>query len=356
MPPYPIEILNFGNPDFELHYRVINELNSLQEDFQYVLPPERYKLWAAPFERTEYGTDYIWDLLREYRQSCKGFHPFIIALVHGYLSSERLGNLFGSHKAKKEGFAVVTTYDWEEHFAPPSLAVHLAYYFIRFTMSFICPEIKSHEETRECFFDKKISKADIKLSMKSGKICDNCRSIFEKSIDGHTYNSLTKLIQFLKNKSTDEKIPLKKPSVFIGSSFEGHNIAEYIQINLERYVESTIWSQGVFGLSEGNLESLVKALPQFEYAVLVLTPDDLITKRGREGNSPRDNVIFETGLFMGALGRKRTFIVHCRDEQLELPSDLAGVIMAPFDKRADGNLQAALGPVCTKLKTAMKII
>lgn len=356
MPAYPIEILNFGEPTFKIHHSVIDELNSLQEDFQYVLPPERYRLWATPFEREEYETDYIWDRLREYRRTCKGFHPFIIAIVHRYLSSKKLGNLFGSHRAQEEGLAVVTTHDWEEHFAPPSLAVYFIYYFIRYTMSFLCPDIKVHDETRDCFFDKKISKDDIKLSMESGKICDSCRNTFEQSIDGHAYNSLLKLVQFLKDKASEKKISPKKPRVFIGSSSEGLKIAEYIQLGLEQYVESTLWSQGVFGLSKGNLENLVEALPQFDYAILVLTPDDLIRKRGQPGNSPRDNVIFETGLFMGALGREKTFMVHSRDESLELPSDLAGVSQANFAKRANGNLEAAIGPVCTQLKKAMNII
>ncbi len=56
-------------------------------------------------------------------------------------------------------------------------------------------------------------------------------------------------------------------------------------------------------------------------------------------NSPRDNVLFELGLFMGALGREHTFIVHCHDEQLDLPSDLAGVAVERFGRRRDSDRQ-----------------
>jgi hypothetical protein len=147
---------------------------------------------------------------------------------------------------------------------------------------------------------------------------------------------------------------MEKPRLFIGSSTEGKDIADMLQLGLDYDVEVTVWHQGVFGLSQGSLESLVQASRQFDFAALVLTPDDLTSKRGNNVNSPRDNVIFELGLFMGALGRDRTFIVHCRDEKLDLPSDLAGVTSATFAKRTDGNLQAALGSVCTQIKNAIK--
>lgn len=355
MSAYPIEILNFGQPDFDVHHKVVAELNSLQEDFVFVLPPERYRLWAAPFTRETYETDYIWDRLRDYRRTCKGFHPFIIAIVHGSLSSLKLGNLFGSRQVK-EGFAVITTKDWETVFAPPPLSVFLTYYFIRYTMTFICPEIKSHEETRDCFFDKKLLKTDIKLSMKSGRICDQCRSKFEDAIDGPTYESLLSLVRHLKIEAIGaSSAPLMKPRVFIGSSSEGLEIAHYLQLGMDRATECTIWSQGVFGLSMGNLENLVEVASQYDYAILVLTPDDLTTKRGVTENSPRDNILFELGFFMGALGRECTFMVHCRDDHLELPSDIAGVTQATFGRRVDGNLEAALGSVCTRLKQAMEV-
>lgn len=355
MPPFPIEIINFGQPDFKIHKDIIYELNEIQSNIVFLLPPERHKLWAAPFEREKYETKYIWGKLKDYKEKCKGFHPFILAIVHGYLSSDKLENLFGSRN-EEENFAVVTTDDWEQQFSPPSLEVYLMYYFIRYSMSFICPEIKSHEETRNCFFDKKINKLDIKLSMQSGKICDSCRKIFENSIDGHTYNSILQLVQHLKTKALGTIISPRKPKVFIGSSSEGLKIAEHIQLGLEHTVEATIWSQGVFGLSKGNLENLVKAASDFDYAVLVLTPDDLTTKRGEIENSPRDNVLFEFGLFMGALGREKTFMVYCRDIQLDLPSDLAGILAATFAKRGDNNLEAAIGPVCTRLKQEIVIL
>jgi Predicted nucleotide-binding protein containing TIR-like domain len=144
-----------------------------------------------------------------------------------------------------------------------------------------------------------------------------------------------------------------KPSLFIGSSVEGKGVAEAIQVNLEYDVTSTIWHQGVFGLSSNTLQSLVRAVKDFDFAVLVLTPDDMTTKRGQSFSVPRDNLLFELGLFMGYLGPERTFAVHPRDQGIHLPTDLAGVATATYEKAEMQTLQSALGPVCTKIKTAI---
>lgn len=95
-----------------------------------------------------------------------------------------------------------------------------------------------------------------------------------------------------------------RPTVFVGSSAEGLQVAKAVQAELQYCAECVIWSQEVFGLGEGTLESLVKALNRYDFAVLVLTPDDLVTSRGNSAPAPRDNVLLELGMFIGAIGRE----------------------------------------------------
>jgi predicted nucleotide-binding protein len=142
----------------------------------------------------------------------------------------------------------------------------------------------------------------------------------------------------------------RKPTVFIGSSAEGLSIAKHLQAGLDHSAECTVWSQGVFGLSHGVLDAVLRASRRYDFAVLVLTADDRVLRRRRMRGAPRDNVLFELGLFLGALGADRTFFVYCRDDRLGLPTDLAGVVAATFARRRDGNLDAALGPVCLRLE------
>ena len=149
---------------------------------------------------------------------------------------------------------------------------------------------------------------------------------------------------------------LKRPSVFVGSSTEGLPVAKAIQVALDHACETHLWSQGVFGLGQGTLEALVSAASKVDFAILVLTPDDLVESRGSQGAAARDNVLFELGLFMGVLGLLRTFIVFDRTAYMRLPSDLAGVTCATYAPPESGQphgLRASLGAPCALVEEAM---
>jgi predicted nucleotide-binding protein len=135
---------------------------------------------------------------------------------------------------------------------------------------------------------------------------------------------------------------------------EGLPIAEAIALDLQFVADVTIWDEGVFPLSEGTLPALDAVADQSDFAIVVLTADDLTTKRGQTHAVPRDNVLFELGFFMGRLGVERTYMVISRDTPPTLPSDLAGITPATLTELADGNLAAAIGPASTQIRQAMQ--
>jgi hypothetical protein len=102
---------------------------------------------------------------------------------------------------------------------------------------------------------------------------------------------------------------------------------------------------GQFGLGEYTLEALIKKTREHDFAVMILTRDDLGNKKGKTTFIPRDNVVFELGLFMGVLGKRSTFIVH--DKRIAMPSDLDGITRCDFLDIDD------LKNACRKLKEAM---
>lgn len=143
-----------------------------------------------------------------------------------------------------------------------------------------------------------------------------------------------------------------KPRVFVSSSIEGLHIAETIQAGLGTFADCTIWTQEV---STANFENIVNIAANFDYAIIVLTPDDILIKEGSDKLGPRDNIVFELGLFTGTLGRSHTFMVLCKDDPIYLPSDLVGVTVAIYSRRSADNLMAALEPVCKQIKRAMGV-
>lgn len=146
-----------------------------------------------------------------------------------------------------------------------------------------------------------------------------------------------------------------KPRVFIGSSSEGVAVAYALQSNLEDDGDVTVWTQNVFRPSEFILESLLKQLEAADVGIFVFSPDDTVIIRGIEQPAVRDNVIFEVGMYIGRLGRDRCFIVFPRGSNPKLPSDLLGVTVLKYDSaRADGCLEAALGPASSKIRLALE--
>jgi predicted nucleotide-binding protein len=142
-----------------------------------------------------------------------------------------------------------------------------------------------------------------------------------------------------------------KIRVFIVSSVEALSIARAIQNAFEHDPFTvTVWTDGVFRVANYAIESLEQQLDQSDFAIAIAQPDDLTESRGESKPSPRDNVIFELGFFMGRLGRHRALLLEPRGEEVKLPSDLAGLTTVPY-KYGDGrDLPAAMGPACNRIR------
>jgi hypothetical protein len=148
---------------------------------------------------------------------------------------------------------------------------------------------------------------------------------------------------------------MTKPALFIGSSTEGLEFARAVRSLLIQDAEVTVWNEGFFNVGGTFIDGLVNALPRFDFATIMLTPDDLVISREVTVFGPRDNALFELGLFMGRLGRTRTFVIRPSDNDLKLPSDLAGLTTAAYDwPRVDGNFQAAVGAACDSIRSIIR--
>jgi len=142
-----------------------------------------------------------------------------------------------------------------------------------------------------------------------------------------------------------------KPQIFIGSSKEGLKVAEFVKEQMSDVAECVIWNDNVFSFNKSYFETLLNIINFYDYGILVATGDDFTTSRDKAFDAPRDNVIFEFGLFLGRLGRNRVFIF--REDDSKLPSDLLGISLPTFPKKAGAARNKAITEICAQLKQQM---
>jgi hypothetical protein len=117
-----------------------------------------------------------------------------------------------------------------------------------------------------------------------------------------------------------------KPRIFLGSSGKQKKLLDALTRGLAEVAEVEPWTS-VFNPGVSTLDRLVELTREVDFAAFVFAQDDWTTNASDEAGqgqaSPRDNVVFEAGLFGGALGMRRTFILHAKGAKL--PTDLLGM-------------------------------
>jgi hypothetical protein len=142
-----------------------------------------------------------------------------------------------------------------------------------------------------------------------------------------------------------------KPRIFLGSSGKQTKLLQALTRGLEDVAHVEPWTTS-FSPGTTTLERLLELTRQVDFAAFVFAQDDWTTNSSPTATastpgqaSPRDNVVFEAGLFGGVLGMRRTFILHASGAKL--PTDLLGLTCV----RYDGSTAAAeMKVVCQKLR------
>lgn len=145
----------------------------------------------------------------------------------------------------------------------------------------------------------------------------SAKAIFEDYLDEMNDNSVV-----VDNKVINENYDYSK--VFI---VHGHDealkqaVARLIEKqNIKAVILHEQANQGATIIEKIEVHSDVNA------AICLFTADDIGNQKNNDNmsNRARQNVVFETGYFMGKLGRDHTIILTDRD--VELPSDMQGVV------------------------------
>lgn len=122
---------------------------------------------------------------------------------------------------------------------------------------------------------------------------------------------------------------MDKPRIFLGSSAKQDKLLRALTRGLEDVAHVEPWTTS-FDPGTTTLERLLELAHEVDFAAFVFARDDWTTNSPPASDatapgqaSPRDNVVFEAGLFGGTLGMRRTFILHASGSKL--PSDLLGL-------------------------------
>ena len=147
---------------------------------------------------------------------------------------------------------------------------------------------------------------------------------------------------------------MDKPRIFLGSSGKQQKVLQALTKGLEDCALVEPWTT-TFNPGTTTLERLVELTRQVEFAAFVFAQDDW-TAAGvaapdpaTSGQAaPRDNVVFEAGLFGGVLGMRRTFILHAKGAKL--PTDLLGLTCVRYDATGAAEMKA----ICQTLRKAIE--
>jgi hypothetical protein len=147
---------------------------------------------------------------------------------------------------------------------------------------------------------------------------------------------------------------MDKPRIFLGSSGKQEKLLQALTRGLEDAARVEPWTTS-FNPGTTTLERLLELAHEVDFAAFVFARDDWTTSPpasdpAASGQaSPRDNVVFEAGLFGGALGMRRTFILHASGAKL--PSDLLGLTCVRY---GEATTAAEMRVVNQKLRKAIE--
>ena len=148
---------------------------------------------------------------------------------------------------------------------------------------------------------------------------------------------------------------MNKPRIFLGSSGKQEKLLQALTRGLEDVAHVEPWTTS-FNPGTTTLERLLELAHEVDFAAFVFAQDDWTSSTppasdaaGSGQASPRDNVVFEAGLFGGILGMRRTFILHANGAKL--PSDLFGLTCVRY---GDATTAAEVRTVNQKLRKAIE--
>lgn len=157
--------------------------------------------------------------------------------------------------------------------------------------------------------------------------------LFEKHYYKPSYldNMLGILNAYQQSGFDDSELPKEDDERLTKKIFVVHGHAENVNQEVARTIEKLGLEAVVLREQPNSGKTIIEKFEEYakdvNFAVILLTADD---RTEGEKFRARQNVVFEMGYFMGALGRDHVMCLV--QENVEIPGDTAGVVYTQIDK------------------------
>ena len=252
--------------DADAAARQLNRAQGSNSQIIYSLAPTNYRDLLFPNAVSEHKASDVFTRLDEYRRVVKGDRRNVIAIVDGDLMSDTGGNLFGHHQAKA-GNVVITVKDSERYVS--SRVAYMAFFFLRYAMSFICPTRMSHPENPSCIFHNRKYKPSLTKAIYAGNLCDPCRKELAKNFNAEIHRAVDQMRRDLQKQLPPRGAPSKQRRALLlkGGGVKGLALVGAI-LELEKHYEfdafagtsagAIVASLMAFNRSSGDLEGILQ--------------------------------------------------------------------------------------------------
>lgn len=215
-------------------------------------------------------------------------------------------------------FAVISTYDWESSFSPPSLKAYIVYQIAQAALTFEADLEENvvlnivHFQAQGCMFDFCQDKNEIKLGMVSGSICPTCRSTLRTyGVSEEALVAIERILNCVRLEAIGKPVLQESNKAFVVMRFTKHDE------NDNAYQYGIIPALEDIGIKHFRADSRVLSAQLLDQIKSEISKSRFVIAKVDEENL---NVYFELGLSMG-LG-KDVLLVSCEDLIIKLPTDL----------------------------------
>lgn len=148
-------------------------------------------------------------------------------------------------------------------------------------------------------------------------------------------SSVLELKSYLEDMADEQEQNNEDASIVNNKIFVVHGHDGLLKQKVARYLEKLDLAPIILSEQANQGRTIIEKLESnsdVSSAIILLTNDDFGREKHEtaEKSRARQNVIFEAGYFIGRLGRKHVILIA--DSEIELPSDIAGMVYHSKDK------------------------